>query len=603
MYTIDFETEAIDFGSAVPPKPVGVAIRYPDPNGSTKYIHWGHPDSDPEDWKLADHELTKIWATGKPILCHNAKFDLAVAEAHFGLRWPKKFEDTQVMAYLIDPHSPRLGLKPLAVRYLGIPPDEQDAVHDWVIAEGLTKSRKEAGAFICKVPAEIVAPYAIGDVDRTFALWQYFQGVLEEWGTDFKHRAPGLIRAYPRELAVSKLCHRLKERGVTLDVEGCRAALEEVTRNQREIEELLYARLGRCNLDAGEQVAAALGPFLEEPLPLTPSGKPCTAAWALDRCVADKNLALQIKYRNQADKICGTYLAPWLQFAECNGGMLHPDWNSTKNEAGFGTKTGRLSCSNPNLTNVPNPFETELEGFPRLPDCRYFILPGKGNVWVCADFSGQELRMLAHYAGGPLQELYRENAKADVHQWAADLTGMKRKQAKTLGFSIIYASGARAVAENLGVTIDEAYMLMRKYRDAMGEEIRNSDGDIEQRTGLYDLEAECKGRDLIRTWGGRTIPVEIAKRDMHYKLLNHLIQGSSADQTKAAALKVDTAAPGWLRLVVHDELDLAVREACVDEAKEILENAMTVWPKSGADSFKVPFIIDIKVAERWSEAK
>mgnify|MGYP001306802780 CR=1 FL=1 len=106
---VDFETEAIESRPRYPPMPVGVALyspgpTYPGPNTGApepSYMAWGHPSGNNCTMEDAARRLKVAWATGKPILFHNAKFDMEVARVHFGLPYPK-FHDTMFLLFLAD---------------------------------------------------------------------------------------------------------------------------------------------------------------------------------------------------------------------------------------------------------------------------------------------------------------------------------------------------------------------------------------------------------------------------------------------------------------------------------------------------------------------
>src|SRR5579859_6239775 len=152
--TIDFETLPIGNRPAYPPKPVGVAIKYP--NDPAKYYAWGHPSGNTceEYWGLG--ELRAAWGMGMPLLFHNSKFDVAVACEALGLPmlpWAQ-YHDTMFLAYLADPHAPSLGLKELAADLLNWPADERDDVAAWIMAHGDELHRTYGAKFGLKKPTK-----------------------------------------------------------------------------------------------------------------------------------------------------------------------------------------------------------------------------------------------------------------------------------------------------------------------------------------------------------------------------------------------------------------------------------------------------------------
>ena len=165
MITLDFETEAIEGNPLFsPPKPVGLAVRWE--SSVCDYV------TDPGQMELAWQELME---SDKELLFHNAPFDLSVGCKHLGGEWPtwERIHDTMYLLFLADPYAWSLSLKPSAELYLNEPPEEQDLLKEWILANVPSATKKTWGAYICLAPEEIVRPYAIGDVERTYNLYTY----------------------------------------------------------------------------------------------------------------------------------------------------------------------------------------------------------------------------------------------------------------------------------------------------------------------------------------------------------------------------------------------------------------------------------------------
>ena len=173
LIALDFETEAIDTRPLYPPTPVGLAV-LPD-GGAGHYFAWGHPTQNNCSYEHAKESLANLLSTGNEFIFHNAPFDCAVIEEKMGLTVPwERVHDTMLLAFLADPFG-ELSLKPLAEKLLGQPPTEQEAVRDWLVRHGVCRSNdKSWGAFIARAPGDLVGTYAIGDVERTLALYKHF---------------------------------------------------------------------------------------------------------------------------------------------------------------------------------------------------------------------------------------------------------------------------------------------------------------------------------------------------------------------------------------------------------------------------------------------
>ena len=207
MIVVDFETEAIVSGSGRMPKPVGVSIGPLDRPEDHRYYAFGHPTKNNCTEYEAKQALADIW--DQDLIFHHGKFDIGVAIEHWGFEWPKTWHDTMYLIYLYDPLADTVSLKPSAERILGLPPDEQDAVRDWLISHGVVpSSSKNWGAHICKAPGDIVGTYAIGDTTRTGALFNHLYDTIVQ---------RQMLPAYEREIALAPILYEAEYKGVRID--------------------------------------------------------------------------------------------------------------------------------------------------------------------------------------------------------------------------------------------------------------------------------------------------------------------------------------------------------------------------------------------------
>lgn len=566
----DFETAAIGPRPHYPPKPVGVALMSPRiPKG--KYLAFGHPTGN-NCTEVDARRQYKAFCREHRVVCHNAGFDLDVAETHWGERWPGTWDDTMLLSFLEDPDSDSLSLKPLAERYLGEPPTEQDRVKEWILANVKGANEKRGGKmywgkFICLAPGDLVGRYAVGDVRRTRGIHQKFQKTtLAE---------PRLTGAYARELKVTKILVDMERRGVPIDVRRLERDVKKYDGVLAEIEQFLWQKLKvpkarRIRKEDDEKDGFAwsgprfaerlLESGLVEYLPLTKKGNPSTSAESL-LTVMPAKLAKEFEVASQIRTCLNTFMRPWLVMARETDGLFFARFNQVKDrEAGVGATTGRLSMS-PNLQNVIRSDKDE-----RVPKLRDYIVPGKKYAaLVQRDFSQQELRLLAHYEDGPFLQSYLANPDQDGHILVRDLiretTGivLDRRPVKDLNFGLIYGQGLALTAEKLGVERREAKWL----RNAHAQSLPGLPALQEM------LDERCAAKEPIWTWGGRRYyceePAYVEKfnrvMSFEYKMLNKLIQGSAADVTKQAMVNYSetrTARDNPMLLQVHDELILGL---------------------------------------------
>lgn len=586
--TIDFETKAI-VGSPAhqPPEPVGVALRLPG-LGST-YMAWGHPVGNNCTKQDAYNVLEKVW-TEKFITQNGPRFDVPVGQAHFDLPAvvPGQVEDTLYQIYLYDPHAFSLSLKPAAERILRMPPDEANKLEEWIKSHipGINKDTNPWGAHICDAPGDIVAPYAIGDCTRADALHDFLTPWIEE---------QGMSPAYQRELQLAPLLNEQEVKGVFIDLPRLEKDAKKYEAALLKVEAELVAML-KCppdiNWNSGDQVAWAIQNSEKCDLnkwPKTSTGKYSTSRENLHVAITDPRLYQLLAYRGPLHTCLSTFIRPWLAQAQLFGGYIHPQWNATRNDRG-GTRTGRLSSFAPNFQNIPKEFTDDLgeplkppKGYPALPLMRVYVLPRPGEKFVSADFHSQEVRILGHFAEGPIKTVYDEDPHADIHQACSDLifnhTGIRihRKQVKIIAFTIIYGGGVGKIAAGLGVDWDTARRFRRAYLDTIQVE-----GLMDDVTSIGDSGGH------ITTWGGRVLR---APQGRGYALVNYLIQGSAADQTKEAVIR-----NGDFYIQVHDEICLSLPPKQFKEGVKRL-----CWAMEEMDGWDIPVRCEVSVGNNWAQ--
>lgn len=612
MHTIDFETEAIGAAPAyAPPKPVGVALKR---GGEPSiYLSWQHPTGNNTTWPVARAEVLKFLAEAdrdEGWLAHNAAFESAILREYFGYvaKDPLKVHDSMFLLFLTNPYAMTFALKPSAERELGMPPDEQTDLMHWILANVPGAKAKDWGAYISHAPADLCGKYAVGDTDRTFLLYEKLYPRM---------MGMGMLDAYRREQKLSPILAESTRKGVRLDMERLGTDIETYTHAMKMAEEYIHGRLGEFNMDSDRELADALDKAgMVTDWVLTPTGKRSTARKNLVGRVGDPDLLNYMAYRGVLATCLGTFAGPWLQQALAEGGRLHPSWNQTRGEKGAdgdmsGTKTGRMSCKAPNLQNPPNDFEqlvippaigqylaAEAARTNRIVHpvmhMRQYLLPEEGHTWIKRDFSAQEMRVMSHYAEGSLFESFKRDPYTDPHQAVMDIikdtTGvtMLRKHVKIIGFGIMYGMGVDKLAASMGVEKDEGNKLRDAYYAALPE-IRELSLDTRNRG---------KRGEFIRTWGGRVYYREPnPDRDLSYKLLNYLIQGSSADQTKQSIIDYDNerAPDEVLIAAVHDEINASVPTEQAAAGMTRLRSAMD------KDRFDVPFKSEGYMGPNWAD--
>lgn len=622
IVTIDFETHPIESRPAYPPRPVGVSILHPDGGGG--YSAFGHPTGNDRTEAEARAELAHWFAEAAAgrveLLFFNMKFDLSVACEGWGLALPPWWacHDAMYLAFLNDPHAKKLDLKSLAEKLLNWPPDERNAINDWVVAnvkelrkqyapEKITVSSGKVAhlwRWYARVSGELAGAYANGDVDRTRALFDVLHAKIVD---------NGMLAPYDRLRQITPILMENERLGMYVDLprleEDCQKYAHALLTVEAAIRQYLNAP--ELNLDADIDMANALDAIgAVTQWVLTETGEKSVSKVNLKaKHFVDQQLYSAIGYRNRLKTALDTFMRPWLEQAKKTGGTIHTNWNITRSDDG-GTRTGRPSTSDHNFLNLAKNFETKKDGYvhpdflslPPLPLVRGYVQADPGCVFLHRDFSGQELRVFAHFEAGELNAAYITNPSLDPHdEWVRPLMEkaagreFDRTTIKVLNFQGIYGGGAPALAKALEITVQEAKGLKVEHDRALPGRKLVAD----------TITAIFKRGEAIRTWGGRLYycePAGFNKKhgkfmSYEYKGINYEVQGSAADLTLESIIVwySDPRRDPRVRLLVtvYDETNLSCPPEIAIEQMQVLKEAME------KPRLSVPMLSDGKWGPSW----
>ncbi len=400
---------------------------------------------------------------------------------------------------------------------------------------------------------------------------------------------------YDMELPLCAVLARMETRGVLVDQMALVAFGNMLSERIAACQGIIYGYAGgEFNINSPKQ----LGELLFEKLGL-PAMKKTKSGYSTNADVLEKLknkhpiIQAILDYRMLA-KLKSTY-ADGLVKQIADDGRIHTTFQNMV------TATGRLSSTEPNLQNIP--VRTELGS-----EIRRMFVPADGCVFVDADYSQIELRVLAHIAGdAQMQEAFRSGL--DIHTATAaqvfgvepeQVTPLQRRHAKAVNFGIVYGISEFSLAEDIGVTRKEAKAYIESY-------LANYSG---VRAYMQNIVAKAKEDGYVTTLFGRRRDLpELKSSNFNIRsfgervALNTPIQGTAADIIKLAMLHVDTALRqaklrARLILQVHDEL---IVECPVEEAETVrklvteqMEHVMTL---------KVPLLAEAKIGESWYAAK
>ena len=567
---------------------VGFAVAVEGWQGYFPFGHLGGGNMIPEQVKAY---MKKICALPCPKIFHNAQYDVGWLEAS-GIKVNGEIIDTMIAAALIDENRYQYSLNSLSIDYLGEIKAETD-LKEAAAAHGVDPKKD-----MWMLPAEHVGYYAEQDARLTLLLWQRFKQEIQ---------TQSLSTVWELEKDLIPILIKMRQRGVRVEVELAERLRKQMQHQEKELL-LAIQKLTGLDIDiwAARQVARAFDK-LKIDYPRTEKTKEpsFTQNWLVN-CKHD--IARLIVQAREVNKFHNTFLSSIMKYQV--KGRIHAEINQLRSDSG-GTVSGRLSMSNPNLQQVP----ARNKDFG--PKIRSLFIPEEGHQWGSFDYSQQEPRMTVHYAASigegyegsnELVEAY-QNSQADFHQTVADLVGIERTQAKTIGLGLMYGMGKNKLAISLGLSKDEAEQLISKYNKKVPFVKMLSDRCMSTASDKGVIRTKRGRKCRFDKWETRDFGLHQAetydnavakygrdniKRAYTYKALNRLIQGSSADQTKQAML--NCAESGHLPILqIHDELCFNIKnKEHALEIKKIMESAI---------EFKVPSVTDYKLGRSWGGAK
>jgi DNA polymerase-1 len=484
--------------------------------------------------------------------------------------------DVDLGAFLLDPAAQRTTTT-LAHAYLG---------------RGARAFEEVAGRGAKATPVESLLPnelaaWAAGEAAVLRDLAPLLRDRLEE---------DGLLALFEDvELPLAAVLARMERSGVRVD-EGFLGELS--TQYEKELSRIEAEIYGLAGEEFLVSSPKQLQRILFEKLKLPPVKKTKTGfstdEKVLEQLSAQHELPAAILAYRRLAKLKSTYVDALPRLVNPETGRIHPSFHQT------GAATGRLSCTDPNLQNIP--IRTE-EGV-RI---REAFIPAEGMTLLSADYSQVELRILAHYSGDEsLIEAFEKGE--DVHRrTAAEVAGIdpdtvtaeQRARAKAINFGIIYGSTAFGIANQLGIasadaqaTIDTYFERYRGVRRFLDETIRRAreEGFVRTLLGRRRWLPDLASRNRVLRQAGERMAV------------NTVIQGTAADLIKKTMVEVHEAlaaeAPEVrMILQVHDELVFEVPTGLVDPIRERVREIM-----QGVYALRVPLDVDVGVGATWREA-
>ncbi len=503
---------------------------------------------------------------------HNIKYDIHILKNH-GIQLHNIGFDTMIASYLLAPQKNRHGLDTITLEKFG--------KIKTPIKELIGSGKKEIS--MVDVPIEKVGPYCCADVDYTCRLKTLFEKEIEN---------ESLTEVlYKIELPLISVLVDMERYGMYLQKDKLETMSEVLRGKLAILEKEIYDLAGEpFNIKSPKQ----LGEILFDKLQINLGGKKkSTRADVLESLKESYPIAGKILEYRALEKLRSTYTEALPLQVNDETGRIHCSFMQTV------TATGRLSCKDPNLQNIPIRSEEGKkirEAFvPELP----------GWVYLSADYSQIELRLLAHLSQDP-KLISAFNKGEDIHASTAatvfdvpieEVTKQMRAGAKAVNFGIIYGQQAYGLSQELGIDMKEASAFIKKYFERYPgvRDFIESSKDKVRKTGVATTMFDRK-RPLPEINSTNGMIRAAAER----LAVNTPLQGSQADIIKKAMIEVQEAIKeerlAHMVLQIHDELIFELPEENVSRTQEIVQTIM-----ENITTLSIPLIVNIAVGKNWGE--
>ena len=493
------------------------------------------------------------------------------------------YYDIAIAAYILNPTNNKLKIKDLIERYLEI---------DLTEYENEENKQEQINLFEENSNQDNVDENLIKEV----SLYAYVIGKIKEITEQKLKEIDCLDLFYEIDMPTVEVLSNMQWNGMYVDKEELEDFGKELTEKLETITKIIYEMAGEeFNINSTKQLGEILFEKMKLPVIKKTKNGYSTDVDVLEKLKKEDPIIEQILEYRQLMKLNSTYVEGLKPYINPKTKRIHSFFHQTI------TATGRISSTEPNLQNIPTRFELGKR-------VRKVFKPENGYVYVDADYSQIELRVLASISGDKhMIEAFKEGK--DIHKQAAskvfktpidEVTKEQRSNAKAVNFGIVYGISDFGLAEQLGIGrkqakayIDEyltQYSGIKKFMDNIKEEAKEN-GYVETIFHRRRYIPELKSNNyMVRQFGARAA-------------MNTPIQGTAADIMKIAMIKVFNEIKkrnlkSKIVLQVHDEMMIEAPIEEKEEIKKIIADCM-----QAAAELKVPLIAEISEANNWYDCK
>ena len=531
---------------------------------------------------------------------HNLIFDLSSVAKYYGGKVPSApYFDTLIASFLYDSRNTgKLGLDDSLQRELKF------------------SMQKGIGHKVEDYSFDEVAKYSYLDSKYTFLLWQALIPKIQQADAE---------EVLQLEMDVLKPLCQMKLTGAPIDYEHLKALHVKFEQEIERIRSNIYRIAGKVfNINSNAEKQELLySPASEggrglKPTLLTGKGeklKPeertiysySVSAEALDGFKDDELVAALLEYA-EVNKLLTTYIVPYIGgevIKTVNGKQKIEERESLLinntiygDFVPWGAETGRFSSRNPNLQNIPAPEDSdkvpEDKQYGRM--IRNLFSAPKGHKLIVADYSQIEPRIIASMSGDPIM-LENYKTGGDIYTTVGDTMGVSRKAGKVLVLAMAYGVGPDKISRQIGCSVQEAKQLLTDFAAKFHSVDAYRAKVVGVTRTLGYVSTIKKRRRYLPDIKSR---VASFRASAERQAFNTRIQGSAADIIKLAMIRAYERIPKEARLIltVHDEIVTLTPDSKVNETREAIREAM-----EGINFLQVPLVADIKIVQRWGEAK
>ena len=485
------------------------------------------------------------------------------------------FVDVSIASYLLKPNDENYEPEQIALQYLNITfPSKSELFGKAGVQEMLMTKLDELAEYACE---SAYVSFFSADL------------ILKELENENMTELFANI-----EMPLVFVLYDMQKEGVRVDKEGLKSYGEVLGNRIQVLEKEIYDEAGEeFNINSPKQLGVILFEKMNMPYKKKTKSGYSTAADVLDKLAPEYPFVKKILEYRQLAKLKSTY-ADGLAAYISEDGRIHGKFNQTI------TATGRISSTEPNLQNIPIRMELGRQ-------IRKVFIPKEGCVFLDADYSQIELRIMAHMSKDEkLIEAY--NMAEDIHRITAsqvfgvpfdEVTDLQRRNAKAVNFGIIYGISSFGLSQDLSISRKEAsdyielyfktYPKIKGYIDSMVEDAKKTGYSLTMFNRRRPIPELKSSNFMQRSFGERVA-------------MNAPIQGTAADIIKLAMIRVyDALKKGGykskLLLQIHDELLVETYPDEIEDVKKIIEDGM-----KNAVKLSVPLEIDMKQGNNWLEA-